>query len=406
MRRRLVLTFVALTVLIVALYGIPRAIIRVDQVHDREQEQVDQSAALLAGLVAAELEAGDRITGETFRDLLRPGERLEYTAPDGTVVAAGEPAGQEVGVRATEPVAGGGFVTLGYSQEAIDQRVQAALSPLLFIGLLIVLLAWLAALVLAGRLARPFQDLAGHAHELGAGHFDLDVPHYDVPEAEEIGQALVTSARSLDQLVSRERDFAVNASHELRTPLTAVRLRLEDLSMWPTTSPEVTAELDAVLAELTRLDDAVAAFLEHDRADRAAATEEIDVSELLADAADRWRPLLTRAGRDLETDVEGTLRARVSAAAVTDVVDALFGHALEHGAGRVTLFAAQTSDYVEMRLGDESRRTQGTELLHAGGDTGASLPRAAGLVAAFGGHLTVATGPHTTFLLKFPLPHG
>ena len=213
MRKRLVLTFVALTVLIVGLYGIPRAIIRIDQVHDREQEQVDQSALLLAGLVAADLDAGDQITQQTFGDLLRPGERVEYTPPDGAAVAAGEPADQEVGVEATEPVAGGGFVTLEYSQEAIDQRVRAALSPLLFIGLLIIVLAWLAAMVLAGRLARPFQDLARHAHQLGAGRFDLDVPHYDVPEAEEVGQALVTSARSLDQLVRRERDFAVNASH-------------------------------------------------------------------------------------------------------------------------------------------------------------------------------------------------
>ena len=96
---------------------------------------------------------------------------------------------------------------------------------------------------------------------LGSGRFDLDVPHYEVPEAEEVGQALLTSARSLDQLVQRERDFAVNASHELRTPLTAVRLHLEDLRMWTTTSPETSAELAVVLTELTRLDNAVAAFL-------------------------------------------------------------------------------------------------------------------------------------------------
>ncbi|HET7195286.1 MAG TPA: HAMP domain-containing sensor histidine kinase [Nocardioides sp.] len=403
MRKRLVLTFVALTVLIVGLYGIPRAIIRIDQVHDREQEQVDQSALLLAGLVAADLDAGDQITQQTFGDLLRPGERVEYTPPDGAAVAAGEPADQEVGVEATEPVAGGGFVTLEYSQEAIDQRVRAALSPLLFIGLLIIVLAWLAAMVLAGRLARPFQDLARHAHQLGAGRFDLDVPHYDVPEAEEVGQALVTSARSLDQLVRRERDFAVNASHELRTPLTAVRLHLEDLSMWPSTSPEVSEELAVALAELSRLESAVTALLGKDRADRAAAAEAVDVGALLTAAAERWRPVVTRRGRELETSVTGELPARLSPAAVTEVLDAILGHSLEHGRGRVSLSAERTADYLEVRVGDESRRTQGTELLHGNGESGTSgLPRASALVAALGGNLTVDSGPHTTFVLRLP----
>ena len=407
MRRRLVLTFVLLTVLVVTLYGVPRAILRVDQVHDREQEQVDQSALLLSSVVAAELDAGDQVTGEMLGDLLRPGERVEYTAPDGAVVAAGESAGQEFGVEAGEPVVGGGFVTLKYSQEVIDQRVQEAVLPLVMIGLLLVVLAWLAALFLARRLSRPFQDLAGHAHELGSGRFDLDVPHYDVPEAEEIGRALVTSARSLDQLVRRERDFAVNASHELRTPLTAVRLHLEDLAGWPTTSPEVSDELAVILAELTRLETAVTAFLDKDRAHRVAAADLVDVSALLTGAADRWRPVLARRGRDLEANVAGDLRARLSSAAVTDCIDVLVRHSLEHGQGRVTIAAERTTDYLEVRVGDESRRTQGTEMLHDGGQSeGSSLPRAADLVAAVGGHLTVGPGRSTTFVLKFPPPEG
>jgi signal transduction histidine kinase len=406
MGRRLVLTFVALTVLVVALYGIPRAFIRINQVHDREQEQVEQSALLLAGLVAAE-EKGDQVSTDLLEPLLRPGERVEYAAADGTVVTAGEPAGREVGVQATESVEGGGSLTLDYSQDAIDERVREAVLPLLLIGLLLVALAWLAALILARRLARPFQDLARHAHQLGSGRFDLDVPHYDIPEAEEVGRALLTSARSLDQLVRRERDFVVNASHELRTPLTAVRLHLEDLSMWRSTSPETSAELEVVLDELSRLDAAVANLLEKDRADRAATTEVVDVSALLSAAADRWRPVLSRRGRNLHTEVSDGLEARLPAAAVTDAVDSLVGHVLERGRGRVTLAAGRATEYLEVRVGDESRRTQGTEMLHANDASGpSSLPRAAGLAAALGGHLTVGTGPHTTFVLKLPLPTG
>lgn len=404
MRRRLVLAFVALAVLVVALYGVPRAFIRIDQVHDREQEQVDQSVQLLADLVAAEARSGTPITPDLLGADLRPGERVEYVAPDGTTVTAGDPEGREAGVDATAPVAGGGSVTLDYAQSAIDRRIQAAILPLLTIGLLLVALALLAALVLAHRLARPFQELAGHARSLGSGHFDLDVPHYDVPEAEEVGQALLTSARSLDHLVRRERDFTVNASHELRTPLTAARLRLEDLALWPTTSPETAAEITEILQEVDRMDAAVAALLERDRAQRATA-DDVDLVRLVVAAAHRWRAPLDAQDRDLTVVTEGDLRARVEPGPVDEVLDVLLERAVQHGEGQVAVTATRTPDYLEVRVGDESRRTHGTEVLRpSDADPSSPLPHAAELAAALGGNLTVGTGTTRSFVLRLPAP--
>ena len=40
----------------------------------------------------------------------------------------------------------------------------------------------------------------------------------------------------------------------------------------------------------------------------------------------------------------------------------------------------------------------------AGPDAASRLPRAAELAASVGGHLTVGTGPSTSFLLRLPLP--
>lgn len=405
MRRRLVFVFVALTVLVVALYGVPRAFIRVGQIEEREQEQVDQSALLLAALVGAQEGSGRAVTEDVLLTGLRPGERVEYVAPDGTSVAAGDPAGREVGVAATAAVPRGGSLTLDYSRDAIGERVRAALLPLLLIGLLLVVLAWLAALVLARHLARPFRELAGHARSLGSGRFELDVPRYDVPEAEAVGQALVFSARNLALLVRRERDFAVNASHELRTPLTAARLRLEDLSLWPATPPEVAAELEETLVELNRLDAAVAALLEHARDDRHAAAVDVDLETLVIAAADRWRPRLVAQGRGVTLDVGRDLHARLVPDSADEVLDALLDHVLEHGVGEVTLATDRTPAYLEVRVGDESTRTQGTELLYASGAHPTSaLSRAAELAASQGGHLTVGTGPTTSFVLRLPSP--
>ena len=107
MRRRLVLAFVALTVFVVTLYGVPRALLRVEQVHDREQEQTDQSAQLLAALVESEQETGEPVTSQALEGLLRPGERVEYTTPDGTVVSAGAAVVVVVSSGGTASVPGG-----------------------------------------------------------------------------------------------------------------------------------------------------------------------------------------------------------------------------------------------------------------------------------------------------------
>jgi len=53
-----------------------------------------------------------------------------------------------------------------------------------------------------------------------------------------------------------------SASHELRTPITALRLSLEDLTLWDSTPPAVRAELQRALREIDRLSTAVTRVLE------------------------------------------------------------------------------------------------------------------------------------------------
>lgn len=55
---------------------------------------------------------------------------------------------------------------------------------------------------------------------------------------------------------------AASASHELRTPITALRLSLEDLTLWDATPPAVRAELESALREVERLSTAVTRVLE------------------------------------------------------------------------------------------------------------------------------------------------
>ncbi|WP_404385040.1 HAMP domain-containing protein [Knoellia locipacati] len=272
MRERLVAILVGLSVAVVGLYGIPRAYLVADLVHDSEVRKVERSADLIAVLLTERLAAAEptRVTTDDLEPLLIEGESIEYVAPDGSLARAGTPlarqAAQDISV--TRELTGGGRLTLSRSGELIEERVSDAVLPLVLLGAGVLLAAAVVGWVLARRLSRPFAELASIADDIGKGRFDVEVPHYNVPEAEAIGDSLRRGARRLDELLQRERDLAVSASHELRTPIAALRLELEDLAMWPQTPPDVADELRSCIPELTRLSEAVTHYIDTARDQR------------------------------------------------------------------------------------------------------------------------------------------
>lgn len=272
MRERLVAILVGLTVAVVGLYGIPRAYFVADLVHDSEVRKVERSADLIVVLLSERQAAPtpSPVTPADLEPLLNEAESIEYVAPDGAVVRAGpalgRPAPEDLSV--TRDLQGGGRVTLSRSGELIEERTSDAVLPLVLLGGGVLLAAAFVGWVLARRLSRPFAELASIADDIGKGQFDVDVPHYTIPEAEAIGDSLRRGAGRLDELVLRERELAVSASHELRTPIAALRLELEDLALWPQTPPEVADELRSYIPELTRLSEAVTHYIDTARGQR------------------------------------------------------------------------------------------------------------------------------------------
>ncbi|GAA4112441.1 hypothetical protein GCM10022415_07210 [Knoellia locipacati] len=272
MRERLIALFVGLTVAVLALSGIPRAYAVADLVHVNEQSKAERSADLIAVVIGERASSRGAVTEASLAPLLDSAESIEYVAPGGTVTRAGtaaqRPSPDDISV--SREVPGGGRVTLWRSGDVVEEGVSDAVLPMVLLALALLIAAALVGSVLARRLSRPFAELATVADDIGQGRFDVEVPHYAVPEAEAIGDALRRGAGRLDELVERERSLAVNASHELRTPIAALRLELEDLAMWPQTPPEVADELRGYIPELKRLSAAVTQYLDTARDQRRA----------------------------------------------------------------------------------------------------------------------------------------
>lgn len=280
MRRRFVAAFVGLAVAVIVLFGLARGYVVAQLVTDGHQDALERSAEVAAFLVSDAAADGRPVTEEMLSAALDEDQRLEYELegqPPVVVPQGGEPAAD--GDLTAERAVDGGTVTVSVPRASLRGDVVDALSPLVLLALLLVALSGLVGWLLGRSLSRPFTELAGVAESFGRGHLDTAVPHYDLAEADAIARALEDSSQRLQRMVRRERELSDHASHDLRTPITALRLTLEDLSLWPVTPPEVAAELTRIVAEVDRFSDAVTTLVEAPVED--GAVELVDVAELV-----------------------------------------------------------------------------------------------------------------------------
>lgn len=402
MRERLVVTLVAMTVGMIVLFGAVRAYSTADLVRDQDHSAVAQAADLAA--VAISARGDDTVPRSFLNTLTHTGQTITYVAGDGATTSTRTAPRDDEDISATRPVAGsgGGRVILTQDASLSSQRVSDELLPVVILGLVLAALAGGIGWLLAARFARPFRELAADATRIGEGHFDTPVHHSSMREAAELGTALRTAAAQLDALVRRERELAVVASHELRTPLTALRLSLEDMTMWPEIPPEVADELQHSLAEVDRLSGVVTALLEGG-GDALGERTHLDLNEVAAHAVARWSARADVQGRPIAFDPDAPAVVRTVRAPVDRILDVLIENALIHGAGPVTLRIVRERSQLRLRVHDEGARDFEPGIVHASSDrSGTGLTEAANSAESLGGFIGVLDIPTTAVSLILP----
>jgi signal transduction histidine kinase len=411
MRERLVIAFVGLTLAVIGLYGVPRAYFLADLVRSQERSALDGTATALQQLYDEHASHGGQIDERLLAVGLASADRVELTPRGGHPMAVGARPDGKGGITVRRELQDGSVLRLSVSGETVGATIRDAIMPLVLLGLGLGLGSAILGVVLARRLSRPFQELAGFSRELGHGRFDLDVPTYSVPEADAIGSSLRGAAARLDDLVTRERQFAANASHQLRTPITALRLNLEDLTLWPETDPAVAAELEKGLGELDRLSTSIDELLDLARGRRLDAQQEVDLVALVKASTARWPRRLAEESRTIALRTGRSASTRVPAGPVEQVLDVLIDNARLHGEGTITVEVRDAGTHLEIAVGDEGTRRIGPDVFRRGVSTGDGDSEGIGLAVASelaevcGGHLTLdTTAASTRFVLW--LPHG
>ncbi|MBM9460044.1 HAMP domain-containing histidine kinase [Nocardioides sp. zg-536] len=413
MRERFIAILVGLTLTVIAAFAVPRAYVAADRISDQELGEVERSARFLISRITSREGAGREVDTELLASALDAQDGASYVAADGTRTTAGrlEP-DPEKSLVVKRNLGDGRTLVLTRDRAVVSEAVQDEVVPLVLLGLVLALVAAASAYVIGSRTARPFRQLAEAAELLGRGRLTtLEVPDRGVREAVAIGEALQQAGLRLDGLIRREREFAANASHQLRTPITALRLSLEDLTLWPETAPEVRAELERGIAELDRLSGSIDDLLNLARSRRLNAQATTDLAELVDANAGRWRAALKAEGRDLVVRSEADVLTRVAPGPVTQILDVLVDNARMHGQGTVTVTTRDARTHLEAIVADEGERRIGPEIFQRGvssrigsGGNGLGLSVATELAEELGGHLSLATESPTTRLVLW-LPH-
>jgi signal transduction histidine kinase len=265
-------------------------------------------------------------------------------------------------------------------------------------------------LLYARRITRPLEELAGAADRLGSGDSSPLGRRYGIQELDRVAEGLDGSAQRINDLLSAERDFAVDASHQLRTPLTALSMRLEEMMAAADYPDVVREEGAAALAQTERLADVVSQLLGRARRTSPGVPTVASVDEIVGQQVMEWEPAFRRLHRRLAVAGEKGLFAFATPGGAAQVIATLLDNALVHGAGTVTIRTSRTRRSVVVEVRDEGTgvpselapRIFERSVSGSPNGTGLGLALARTIAAADGGQVVLVRPRPAVFALFLP----
>ena len=403
MSRRLLISYLALAIVVLALLEIPLGISYARNERHDLSTNVERDAVALASLAEDALEqrasappavarlarryqrdTGGRVVvvdaqGRALVDSESQGVGADFSsrpeiaaALDGTV-ATGTRHSNTLGtdlLYVAVPAASGGIVhgavRITYPTSEVDERVRRYWLVLAAIAAVVLAVAVALAGGFARWIVRPLSRVEEAAGEVAAGNLNVRVPATGPPELRRLAGSFNEMVVQLGSLLHSQEQFVADASHQLRTPLTALRLRLENLARDGDGRRE--GEFEGALEELERLSALVDGLLTLARADRAASTPaELDVASGLGERVDAWSALAEEQQVRLVARVEGRLHALATPGRLEQVLDNLLANALEvaPAGSDIELTAARAGPLVEIRIRDRGPGMSSEEIAHA-----------------------------------------
>jgi signal transduction histidine kinase len=417
MQRRLLISMLAVAIMAVLALGVPLAFVLGTQRIDDADQTLQRDAEYVARSLQERFDSGQPIGRlgaiQVARTVPDARDRYFLISLDGSLVTTGIRPGRDFR-QETYTVSAGKFEIYTVTVEANDAALAGNLTEeLLLIGgvaLLAVGVAVVLGLLYARRIVKPLQELARAADRLGSGDSSPLGRRFGIQELDRVAEGLDGSAQRINDLLSAERDFAIDASHQLRTPLTALSMRLEEMLAAAEYPDVVREEGAAALAQTERLADVVGQLLGRARRTATGAPTVASVDEIVGQQVVEWEPAFRRLNRRLAVAGEKGLFAFATPGGASQVIATLLDNALVHGAGTVTIRTSRTRRSVVVEVRDEGSgvppelapRIFERSVSGSPNGTGLGLALARTIAAADGGQVVLVRPRPAVFALFLP----
>ncbi|BBH63785.1 two-component sensor histidine kinase [Actinoplanes sp. OR16] len=424
-----------IAVIVTALVAVPVA---VRSVNLQSRAELMAKTALAEELLADERPAARaRITERLRQDdisiyLIRRGAPDRGGLPERVVaaVAGGELVDTRAVVDGRSVFVAGRPLTGRDAGVVLIQQASTGTAARVFGSIWVALLAGLLGGVIAGALlarfvTRPIERAAAAAGRLAAGDRTVRISRRGPAEAGRLADAINQLAEALRTSEGRERDFLLTVSHELRTPLATIRGYAEALADRVIEADDAAEAGSTMLAEAGRLDRIVSDLLVLARleaADLPLDVVEVDLGELVREAAHAWRSRCGEDGPVLATELpDGPVVVETDPGRIRQVIDGLCENALRVvPPGAPLVLAARAGEHagvVEVRDGGPGLTDDDLAVAFQRGElnrryrnvrsvgSGLGLALAARLVGRLGGRITAGHAPEGGTMFTVELPY-
>jgi signal transduction histidine kinase len=419
-RRRILLTLLASTSIVLIAFLVPLMVIIGDLAVDRAQRQVvleiqplvsripvvgdEDLAALVASFTAS--------SGRGVTLVLADGSTVGEPRPIDPAVALA----REQGAFFTEAPGGRDLLVPVYTEDGeavlrvfvpadeLTAAVPRARLTLALLGLGLLALSVGLGLLLARAFLRPIGELSATAERLAGGELAARVPPSGIREIDTAGGALNRLAGRVRELLSLEREEVADLAHRLRTPVAALRLDAETLP-----AADASDRLRDDVDRLERMVDEV--IREARRPLRADLPASADLCAVVRDRTAFWAVLAEDQARPMAVVVPGTaLFVAAEDRDLADALDALIGNVFSHTPDGVAFRVAvgRTTDGAAwVEVSDAGPGLPGAEVLERGsseaGSTGLGLDIARRTAERAGGSIELGGAPGGGALVRLVL---
>jgi signal transduction histidine kinase len=411
MRRRLLISMVAVAIAAVLALGIPLGFVLSRLQVDEATQALHHDAQDVANQLAERFNAGGGPPDAQQLASALAGRYVEIWRHGVRIAHSGVPPPKR-NFRSASVINQPYRVYIAADDSYLSGNLDRELLLIGGVALVAVSIAVVLGLLYAQRIVRPLEELAGAADRLGSGDTGPLGRRYGIQELDRVAEGLDGSAQRINDLLSAERDFAVDASHQLRTPLTALSMRLEEMVAAADYPEVVREEGAAALAQTERLADVVGQLLGRARRTAPGVPTVASVDEIVGQQVVEWEPAFRRLNRRLAVAGEKGLFAYATPGGAAQVIATLLDNALVHGDGTVTIRTSRTRRSVVVEVRDEGSGVPSElaprifERSVSGSPTGTGLGLAlARMIAAADGGQVVLVRPRPAVFALF-LPHA